>query len=45
MNMRHYSEAVKCMDEAMSYVLVSRGEVLFRRAQAIMYNKFSELKE
>ena len=40
--MRHYSEAVKCMDEAMSYVLVSRGEVLFRRAQAIMYNKFSE---
>ena len=45
MNMRHYSEAVKCMDEAMSYVLTSRGEVLFRRAQAIMYNKFSELKE
>ena len=45
MNMRHYSEAVKCMDEAMSYVLVSRGEVLFRRAQAIMYNKFSELKD
>ena len=45
MNMRHYSEAVKCMDEAMSYVLVSRGEVLFRRAQAIIYNKFSELKE
>ena len=45
MNMRHYSEAVKCMDEAMSYVLVSRGEVLFRRAHAIMYNKFSELKE
>ena len=45
MSMRHYSEAVKCMDEAMSYVLVSRGEVLFRRAQAIMYNKFSELKD
>ena len=45
MNMRHYSEAVKCMDEAMSYVLMSRGEVLFRRAQAIMYNKFSNLKE
>ena len=45
MNMRHYSEAVKCMDEAMSYVLMSRGEVLFRRAQAIMYNKFSKLKE
>ena len=45
MNMRHYSEAVKCMDEAMSYVLISRGEVLFRRAQAIMYNKFSKLKD
>ena len=45
MNMRHYSEAVKCMDEAMSYVLTSRGEVLFRRAQTIMYNKFSELKD
>ena len=45
MNMRHYSEAVKCMDEAMSYVLMSRGEVLFRRAQAIMYNKFSKLNE
>ena len=45
MNMRHYSEAVKCMDEAMTYVLASRGEVLFRRAQAIMYNKFSGLKE
>ena len=45
MNLRYYSEAVKCMDEAMSYVLVSRGEVLFRRAQAIMYNKFSGLKE
>ena len=45
MNMRYYSEAVKCMDEAMSYVLVSRGEVLFRRAQAIMYNKFSQLKD
>ena len=45
MNMRYYSEAVKCMDEAMSYVLVSRGEVLFRRAQAIMYNKFSGLKD
>ena len=45
MNLRHYSEAVKCMDEAMSYVLVSRGEVLFRRAQAIMYNKFSQLRE
>ena len=44
MNMRHYTEAMKCMDEAMSYVLASRGEVLFRRAQAIMYNKFSELK-
>jgi len=45
MNMRHYTEAMKCMDEAMSYVLASRGEVLFRRAQAIMYNKFSELKD
>ena len=45
MNMRHYSEAVKCMDEAMSYVLISRGEVLFRRAQAIMYNKFSKLND
>ena len=45
MNMRHYSEAVKCMDEAMAYVLMSRGEVLFRRAQAIMYNKFSKLNE
>ena len=45
MNMRYYSEAVKCMDEAMSYVLMSRGEVLFRRAQAIMYNKFSKLKD
>ena len=45
MNMRYYSEAVKCMDEAMSYVLISRGEVLFRRAQAIMYNKFSKLKD
>ena len=45
MSMRHYTEAVKCMDEAMSYVLTSRGEVLFRRAQAIMYNKFSQLKE
>ena len=45
MNMRHYSEAVKCMDEAMSYVLMSRAEVLFRRAQAIMYNKFSKLNE
>lgn len=45
MNMRYYSEAVKCMDEAMSYVLMSRGEVLFRRAQAIMYNKFSKLNE
>ena len=29
----------------MSYVLISRGEVLFRRAQAIMYNKFSKLNE
>ena len=45
MNMRYYSEAVKCMDEAMSYVLISRGEVLFRRAQAIMYNKFSKLND
>ena len=45
MKMRHYSEAVKCMDEAMSYVLISRGEVLFRRAQAVMYNKFSKLNE
>ena len=45
MNLRHYSEAVKCMDEAMSYVLKSRGEILFRRAQSIMYNKFSQLKE
>ena len=45
MKMRHYNEAVKCMDEAMSYVLMSRGEVLFRRAQAVMYNKFSKLNE
>lgn len=41
MNLRAYSEAVKCMEEAIGYASASLPDVLLRKCQAIMYNKFS----
>lgn len=40
-NLRAYSEAVKCMEEAIGYASASLPDVLLRKSQGIMYNKFS----
>ena len=45
MNLRHYSEAEKCMDEALGYSKASKPDILLRRAQSIMYNKFSPVEK
>lgn len=44
-HLRHYSDAIKCMDEAMQYATASKPDILFRKSQAVMYNKFSSVKE
>lgn len=42
---RHYSEAIKCLDEAESYSKGKLPDVLFRRSQARTYNKYSTIKD
>lgn len=45
LNLRHYTQARKAMEEAIDYAHASKPDVLFRRAQSIMYNKFSSLDD
>lgn len=45
LHLRHYSQAIKCMDEAYEYATASKPDVLFRKTQAIMYNKFSKVED
>ena len=42
MELRHYSSAIHCLDECLTYD-DSVPDVYFRRAQARIYNKFSDL--
>lgn len=44
-NLRLFTQAVKCLDEAIEYSQDSLEEVYFRRAQARMFNKYSSFDE
>ena len=45
LHLRHYSQAIKCMEEAYEYATASKPDVLFRKTQAILYNKFSKVED
>lgn len=44
-HLRHYKEAILCLNESTSYAKASMVDVLFRRSQARMYNRFSNYEE
>lgn len=44
-NLRLFTQAIKCLDEAIEYSQDSLEEVYFRRAQARMFNKYSTVDE
>lgn len=41
MELRHYTEAISCLDESLEIAGDKVPDLYFRRAQAICYNKFS----
>jgi tetratricopeptide (TPR) repeat protein len=41
MELRHYSEAMECINESLEYAGDKVPDLYFRRAQAICYNKYS----
>lgn len=43
--LRHYKEAIECLDEAEQIAKDSMPNVFFRRSQARSYNKFSSLDD
>lgn len=45
MERRHYSEALKCLNEAETYSEDKLPDVFFRRSQARTYNKYSSIKD
>lgn len=42
---RHYSEAIRCLNEAESYSKDKLPDVFFRRSQARTYNKYSTIND
>lgn len=42
---RHYSEAIKCLDEAEEIAGDKLPDVFFRRSQARTYNKYSSIED
>jgi tetratricopeptide (TPR) repeat protein len=45
MELRHYSEAIDCLDEALAIAEDKLPDLYFRRSQARTYNKFSDNEE
>ena len=45
LHLNYYTESIKCIDEALPYANASKNDLLFRKIQAIMHNKFSSLKK
>lgn len=43
--LRHYSEAISCINEALEYAQDKVPDLFFRRAQAICYNKYSSIED
>jgi tetratricopeptide (TPR) repeat protein len=41
MELRHYTEALECINESLEYAGDKVPDLYFRRAQAVCYNKYS----